>query len=91
MLTLSCVPCVCNDICATEQAEHNNSSNENHEEEDCTPFCNCSCCNYVLENVSVVSSSQFKINFVSKLAFPLIVQNFSSFNSHNIWQPPKLS
>jgi hypothetical protein len=74
-----------------QQVTSSSHSGENHEEDNCNPFCACSCCPssafYYQRNFSVAKP----IVRNTALKFAIIDQSFTSYNSHNIWQPPKLS
>ena len=90
MLTLSCVPCICEDNCADEKTEHATAADK-PDADNCTPFCSCACCHSVVVSLKPVLSAKKLPEFCSKLSFDSTDQDFTSYNSHNIWQPPKLS
>jgi hypothetical protein len=90
MLALSCVPCICEDNCANEKTEQSKPADK-RQEDNCTPFCSCSCCHSVVFNLKPILSAKKLSEFQAKATFELADENFTSYNSHNIWQPPKLS
>ncbi len=90
MLALCCVPCICEDICAKEKTEHS-ASKEKQQDDNCMPFCSCSCCHSLVTNVKPVLSFKKMPAIPGKKKFALADQDFTSYNCRNIWQPPKLS
>ncbi len=88
-ITLSCVPCICEDNCADEKTEQPDSKGK-QKDDDCTTFCNCSCCHSVINTLKTTSLVKKAIHFSGKFKFSLLDQHFTSYNCHNIWQPPKL-
>lgn len=68
---------------------HSEDTDE-HEEEDCSPFCTCVCCSYPI----VAFSIQNEIA-VSLITFSEISSVYKSPYSNGffakIWQPPKIS
>ena len=91
MLTLSCLPCVCDDDCANENTEQSSNHSNNKQDDNCTPFCSCACCNTLVYNQNLSFQINKSTTFPSKLNFAIANQNFSSYNCQFIWQPPKLS
>ena len=92
LLTLSCVPCLCDDLQPTQQTtKQDNHKKDNSKENNCNPFCTCASC------ISGVCIPQNTIQILPTILFSKEQkiscnnQQFSSYNSHNIWQPPKLS
>jgi hypothetical protein len=63
----------------------------NHEEENYNPFCACACCPgatfYYLRNFNMAKPALQPV----VTSFAITDQSFTSYNSHNIWQPPRLS
>ncbi|HQW70475.1 MAG: hypothetical protein IPO45_17075 [Saprospiraceae bacterium] len=94
LMALAMIPChdiynECNDKDKSEvAANHDHQSDEN---DFCSPFCTCSCCNTAITDVIsfyVLSHSIApKLNETSTVS----IYEFSYFSSFNgkIWQPPK--
>jgi hypothetical protein len=88
MLTLSCVPCICEDICANNKTEQSHSKDK--QDKGCASFCSCSCCHSTPANIKLLLPIKANPEF-SKSKFILADQQYISYQCHNIWQPPKLS
>ena len=94
ILTLSCVPCMCDDIAkseTTQQTKNTPTKDKNHND-NCTPFCTCTCC--CASAYFHIKTDYFTIKPIvstSTKKFALVDKNYSSYKCHNIWQPPKLS
>ncbi|WP_462238757.1 DUF6660 family protein [Ferruginibacter sp.] len=94
ILILSVMPCMDGGFTNNGEAKTEISKAENQPEhsdsDDCSPFCNCSCC-----SASVIH----QVIFYNYLAKPLIpakkysIYNLSSYSdiSFSIWQPPKVA
>ena len=90
------MPCAdrveCNDLAKTEINTTENHKDHNHQTENCSPFCICTCCGISVTKYSPTNFTFKKINY-----FPLLKHysfykfNYSSIEVCNIWQPPKLS
>ena len=94
ILLLPCIPCTdkaeCDNDSKTETPQSTNHQKHQHNEEACSPFCNCACCGQTL-----LSSLNLTKNIIAK---PLLQQkqqycyNNITLTSNffgNIWQPPK--
>lgn len=94
LLYLSCQPCgdsrECNKKTEGMISATDNHQQSNHNAENCTPFCTCSCC-----ATSVFFSSYFKTPESKAITqaekFPLYDITFNSEVFSSIWQPPQLS
>lgn len=98
LLVLSWQPC--NDLSAKissgksdsiAEINHLNETEEPCEEDDCSPFCICSCCHistvYANLNFSVTSA------FIARFEKTSAVEYQNSYSHQNldlIWQPPKI-
>ena len=88
MSALSVYPCY-EEECSNEFNIANNSSQDDHEEDACTPFCISGCCTshifYTSQpNTLSVSQKVITLNSTYTVKFtPLVVVS--------IWQPPKLA
>jgi len=93
MLLLSCSPCADSDELVTGNAisltaQQDKNSHE-HEKEDCSPFCTCSCCgrsvichfNAAMPGANIVLQTQ-------RHSFSY-TQPVVSLNTGNIFQPPR--
>lgn len=64
-------------------------SDHEHESEQCSPFCICSCCG-TYSQISSIYELEVKINnTISDRALPYVTDHISEI-SLSIWQPPKL-
>jgi hypothetical protein len=82
----------CTDVCSDDKdngikSEVTDQPANPHENETCSPFCNCFCCGSIAVVVSIlpeIISAEFKIDktFQSEI---IKIKNFS----HTVWQPPK--
>ena len=97
ILALSCMYCSDKDNCKDLSADHltcnascDNTHDQNQQDNDnCSPFCQCSCCHgFVVLQFSKFTSEHL---FANAKQFALYSANFSSAFSGNIWQPPKIS
>ncbi len=93
MLGLNCMPCMdagkqSNPVNAKMEISQSVPCQDDHEDE-CPPFCNCSCCSYFSINqsltISVSSTSVLNKSFASYLPENTIEISLP------IWQPPQLS
>jgi hypothetical protein len=93
MLALNCFPCGDSQECNLKQEQEISvtTSHQDHtpNTETCTPFCSCSCC----------AASAFYQPVLYAKTIPLDFQSFkfhnkadfSSYDFHSVWQPPKIS
>lgn len=92
MISLSCLPCgdskECIETSVTRIAAVENHDHNNHETENCTPFCSCACCAVPVHIQQPIYSKAPAISFQS-FDFQYS-DDFRSYNSHAIWQPPRL-
>jgi hypothetical protein len=96
IFVLSTMPCGdeknCNEFSETHTSiVSDNSQNNSHQEEDCSPFCICSCCGCQGFNVApfpivIITFSQSD----EKKVTPYQSQFLSNYIA-NIWQPPKIA
>ena len=93
--TLTSFPCLCEDMHALnnkqEQISQPSNTHTNGQEEDCSPFCSCSCCPSSVFYSQKIFHLQEPTLFYRSQIFNSPEQSFHSYKSHNIWQPPKLS
>ncbi|MEP6465868.1 MAG: DUF6660 family protein, partial [Parafilimonas sp.] len=92
VLTLSCVPCMCDNLTKSNTGQtNNNPTKEKSHDDNCTPFCSCTCCPapaYFHIKTDYISIKPIAFTSLKQFAS---VEDYSSYNCHNIWQPPKLS
>ena len=86
----------CSDIkneCNTASKKEQHSSHQHNQDKDdnCTPFCSCTCC------VSGISASFPKHSVTTNLITHQSIGNIPNYNSQfishfygNLWQPPKI-
>lgn len=96
ILSLSFLPCCENDGDAVQNifyAQASDHSGEHHEEEGCSPFCQCACCGmqafqYLYQRVSLFEKNYptESIRLFSHYQFSYAQEIFLT-----IWQPPKIS
>ena len=95
LLTLSVYPCSDSEECKTKSVievfENNNHEKHHHDNEECPPFCACTCC-----GLNVFQLQNIEYSFNKKLIFNILNKkiNFYSFIynkkiASKIWQPPK--
>jgi hypothetical protein len=90
ILTLSSVPCVCEDMCEDENIEQT-TQHEQEQDENCTPFCTCACCHTVVTAYKYVALNK-KQSFALPINYPIVkVKDFISTTLNANWQPPKMS
>ncbi|HKC67177.1 MAG TPA: DUF6660 family protein [Bacteroidia bacterium] len=90
ILLLCSMPCT--DICSddkdsTQKSEITDKPANPHEDETCSPFCNCFCCGSIAVVVSLLTdiiSTEFSLDKVVKPEL-IKIKNISSA----VWQPPK--
>ena len=96
ILVLSAVPCSdmhndCNESKSKTELAQNHDHQQDQDDE-CSPFCNCSCCGVFALSVDF-SIFQLKkpVNF--SINKKVIIRNFSFVSNFygNIWQPPKIN
>lgn len=85
----------CNDekteTCIAKKVDNNQQEDE-HEDENCSPFCACMCCGQVVTNLfSSFSAESNKKYGSSKNTSSLKNRFHSSSYLDRIWQPPRLS
>ncbi len=92
MLYMNCLPCGDGNECKNDEEQQTsivaNQQGHEHEPEICTPFCSCSCCasvNFVQANYQQKHSPALN----DQLKFPALQDNFDSYLSHSVWQPPR--
>jgi hypothetical protein len=95
ILILSCIPCFCNvmegAVRSEQQAISPSHHHNDHEEENCNPFCACSCCpgaTFYYQRYFSMAKPELQSIVTS---FAITDQSFTSYNSHTIWQPPRYS
>lgn len=81
-----CTPTTQANVKVTDNHSHGTDENDN-----CSPFCNCSCCHTIVDakfaaQYSVATKPSFK-----ETKFIFTNQRFVSNYYGNIWQPPKLN
>lgn len=95
LLLLSCVPCMCDDIKTsdtTRDTKTNNPAKKKNNDDNCTPFCTCTCCPApAFFHIKADYNTNKPTAFINPMHFTLVDKDYSSYNCHNIWQPPKLS
>jgi len=93
MLYLSCLPCRdskdCNEQSATKISAASNHQQHNHDEEACTPFCNCSCCAAATCFTSF-NRIQFDVVTFQSVKYPIGNTALNTEVYFSIFQPPKL-
>ena len=96
ILVLSSVPC--NDMgnkCNKNSINKEHTQNHDHQQDtddNCTPFCTCSCCSSsVLEIYFTPFCIKKPIEF--SISQKITIRNFSFVSNYfgNIWQPPKIT
>lgn len=90
----TCLPCGDLDECNVIEIGQNmelahERSDPEHESENCTPFCICSCCGSHV-NKAVTEFPFPKIEHYTKKAVPFYQVSFYSQYTGKIWQPPKI-
>ena len=91
MLGISAIPCMDVDPNPSQQKTEISKAvpcQDDHEDE-CAPFCNCSCCSFFSINQSATISVYLFIE-LSKTFASFLPENTSEI-SRPIWQPPQLS
>jgi hypothetical protein len=92
IVALSLVPCSDgidkghHEIANIEASSHSEAGHPDHAEE-CTPFCNCTCCGLAL--LTAADSFSFEIESSSSIDF--FYKNSSAISlTYSIWLPPKI-
>jgi hypothetical protein len=94
IIVQSCLPCGDSQECdvtkigqsfelATQHSDHE------HEKENCTPFCSCSCCGSQVYK-ALAEFHVSKIVHYAEKAVPFYQVSFNSQYTGKIWQPPKI-
>lgn len=89
-VSLAVIPCGdkgdCNEVNPTAMQ---NTHQEEHEDEMCTPFCVCSCCatHFVVKSFQSIQNQTAVINTV----YTVLPESKTSTAVIPIWQPPKLA
>jgi len=91
ILTLSCVPCSCEDDCAESEISTTATNDHQQEKDFCTPFCTCSCCHIMATTLKLNPLTPKATVFNQSEKLFETDQRFSSYNNRPIWQPPQLS
>ena len=65
---------------------HRSDANDN-----CSPFCNCSCCHTTIDNKFLTKKEEGPKPVYEELKFLFRDQSFVSNYYGSIWQPPKLN
>jgi hypothetical protein len=91
ILTLSCVPCSCEENCTETEISQTSTNDHQQEKDHCTPFCTCSCCQTIVTTFKISPVSPKAMEFIQAEKLFETDQRFSSYNNPPIWQPPKLS
>lgn len=95
ILGLSCLPCADNAYtmnagkAKSEMIKKASTENETDHNDDCSPFCNCTCCAGFSINHSIASISSIVV-FSSNRFSSYLPANISEV-SFPVWQPPKIS
>ncbi|WP_220761415.1 DUF6660 family protein [Flavobacterium sp. UMI-01] len=96
IIALSCMPCA-DAAYGIEEKNHivqsdENSASDHHLEDNCSPFCVCSCCHCMgLYKFNDFTKDLLTINlFVERNTVAYTTTLFSNFQNA-IWQPPQLS
>jgi len=92
MLGLSCMPCMDagqknSQAKAATEISKTVPCQDDHEDE-CSPFCNCSCCSFFSIN-QPASISVYSLNVLNKTFASFLPENTSEI-SLPVWQPPQL-
>lgn len=94
LLVLSCVPCEDSEECNVKGvytiSQAANHDQHNHDTENCSPFCTCSCCPASAFYQPLPYFDISKGVFQSE-KYPIYSPSFCSEVSFSIWQPPKIS
>ncbi len=86
---ISCADVLCVDKHESTKTEaYKEPHNENHDDDSCTPFCSCACCQIATEvpfaleknNIANISTIQYQDNYLARI--PEM--------HYSIWQPPQL-
>ncbi|WP_394341683.1 DUF6660 family protein [Solitalea longa] len=91
MLVLICVPCgdniECKKITQEQEGNAGNHDSHNHEQENCSPFCLCSCCSIAINTTEPLLVSFELTHFIEHITvhIPFSIPKISS----HIWQPPR--
>lgn len=92
ILYLSCLPCSdgveCSSGKATMIAMAGNHEQHQHETENCTPFCNCSCCAASVYFTPLEKTAFNKIIFHLE-KYPVYHLTSITALAESIWQPPR--
>jgi len=93
ILTLTCIPCTDQDMNSTDhlQIHLTNSGSAEHAEhqDNCSPFCTCSCCNVSME-AAVGYFLTSEVRLVHELEF-FFRPEFHSDIILSIWEPPEIN
>lgn len=93
LLGISCLPCgdkkECNSKSDTTYSAPVSHSKHNHDE-NCTPFCSCSCC-ATFVSLKAIAFYKFPKLFTISLVYPVYDVTYRSQVASSVWQPPKLS
>ncbi len=94
ILVLSFVPCgdgrECNEIEEVKISASSDHDHHKHDEENCTPFCICSCCGTSMISLNIPEILS-EIEQVYVIDFPVYIESPLSVTYFHIWQPPKIS
>ena len=87
------MPCYCDDMQENEATELHAATDHQAEDcndDNCNPFFGCNCCPstafFFQRNFSIHKPVPINV----KQVFTLLDQHFTSYNSQNIWQPPRV-
>jgi hypothetical protein len=94
MLSLSCFACNDSEECNVQEdakiSVTDNHQQHNHDSENCTPFCTCSCCAVSTFYSNAAKTNTSNVVFISA-KYPLYNIAFNTDVYYSIWQPPKIS
>jgi hypothetical protein len=94
VLLLPALPCSdpneCRETAATEAPVNDTGNHKQHDEEACSPFCNCSCCGQIFTPVLHLNRIAIVKQTAQKQQYFYQDISLSSDFLGTIWQPPKV-
>lgn len=91
---MSCMPCRDNIVLKPgknkiEFVKSSNGKQQNHNTDECSPFCSCTCCACI--NISFTQVTADKIILNSNNHFSVFIPSFVRKVALPIWQPPQIA
>ncbi len=92
ILVLSLAPCGDSVECGERNKTEKSHNSHKHENENCTPFCICTCCGQpVASNINYPVVQTVSKPEIFNKSVAIYNQTFFPKYCANIWQPPKIS